>query len=728
MIEEIREFSKTQQCKNLVYEYDIKKISIRALAEKYNLSRTFIQDALRYQKITIRRSFLIKKNKELFETDITKKIIEDYKLPGNNIRSLARKFNVSRKFVSIVLKRFNIELKTEKEVKKEYKDLGLSTGKNHQNYGKPSPIGSGRCRWYYYDGKKYQGSWEFMFGLWLKQQDIKFNVHENVKQFECKYEDGKSFTYCPDFYLIDYDRYVEIKGYFSEENKKRMSIFKIQYPNIDVTVIGEDKLVEIGAFDIHKSLNIDMDMYQLDYKNSKSVKKFIEEVNKIEFIKSYIIEGLNLSKLAEKYDTTYRIINHVYRLWVPEYNSKEYYDFILQNCKDDIIKDYEAGLKIIRKYKFRSNPKILFDAIISWGIKKPTIFESNKILQDYNLGFSKCQLCKKYNLGRNNITSILVEANISTRPVSHYTLLRHKTNRQQMLEGKEQQILDDYKSGLGIRTISKKYNVLRCVIKELLLKNNIEIRKSSEYNVSKFRKINDDIDIDSIIIDYNKGKSIIEIAIKHNIARHTIKQLLIKNDIEIRTAKDYAVIVNKQRKLVKQQDVISQSSLILNDYDNGMRIKLLSRKYNVSRDVIKNIIISNGLNLKSIFSIKKQIKINKKLDDIINKDQIVQDYISGLSINNICTKYHHKRWLIKKLLITNGIENFRRAEDYASIVNKQKNLENRQKLVGNKLESLISDYNLGISIRQLQQKYNISYHIIKMTLFDNSIDIKKRVT
>lgn len=667
--------------------------------------------------------------------NIKKEIIEKYKLGGNNnIRTLSREYKVRRQFIKNILIDANIKIRSSKEAKNEQIKTGHFVGKDHPRYGKPSPIGSGHCRWYYYNGKKYQGTWEFMFGLWLEQEKIKFNVHENVKQFRCKFEDNKDFTYCPDFYLTDYDKYVEIKGYFDEKSKKRLSLFKQQYLNTDVTIIDKNKLMEIGAFDIQKKVGIDLELYQLDYKNDVSVKRFIEEVDKIEFIKSFIIDGLNLSELAQKYDTTYRIISHVYNLWVPKYATDEYYQFILTHCKNDIIKDCQLGYskkQLINKYHFRKH-KHLFDEYLNnlnchikqikrQFIKKeiPENIENN-ILCDYKQGYSKKALVKKYNIRKIYINRILNKHSIESRSVSYYTKRHNEQNRNNVISGRQQQIINDYLNNLSIKSISKKYNIKTYIIKRLLIDNNIEIRKTA---ICKYNVINKDI-ADKIINDYKSGLNIRNIIIKYNITRKDINKLLLDKNITIRHAGDYAVIACQQRCIKKQQNVINEyTTSIISEYNNGYGIKLLARKYHVKQDIIKNIILNNGIKIRSkkeLFNFKKQNRLKHDIEIVQNKEQIIKDYKLGQSIGNICVKYNIRRKIITKILINNNVE-IRKAENYASIINKQKNLERRQTIINGKMNNIINDYMQGVAIAQLQQKYNISAYIIKRSLIDSNI-------
>jgi hypothetical protein len=61
-----------------------------------------------------------------------------------------------------------------------------------------------------YNGVDLHGSWELAFAKYLDINHIKWV--RNKKAFDYVFE-GKNRKYTPDFYLIDTDEYIEIKGY-----------------------------------------------------------------------------------------------------------------------------------------------------------------------------------------------------------------------------------------------------------------------------------------------------------------------------------------------------------------------------------------------------------------------------------------------------------------------------------------------------------------------------------
>ena len=81
---------------------------------------------------------------------------------------------------------------------------------------------SGRGKRGYYQGIYCQSSWELAYVVYLLEHDIPFI--RNKKFFPYTYE-NKTHQYCPDFYLIDTDEYVEIKGYYDERSKTKARQF-----------------------------------------------------------------------------------------------------------------------------------------------------------------------------------------------------------------------------------------------------------------------------------------------------------------------------------------------------------------------------------------------------------------------------------------------------------------------------------------------------------------------
>lgn len=75
---------------------------------------------------------------------------------------------------------------------------------------------------YTYNGNQFDGSWEAAYARYLDQHNTKWI--RNEEKFEYFFEDRIHF-YFPDFYLVDTDEYVEIKGYTSAKDLAKWEQF-----------------------------------------------------------------------------------------------------------------------------------------------------------------------------------------------------------------------------------------------------------------------------------------------------------------------------------------------------------------------------------------------------------------------------------------------------------------------------------------------------------------------
>jgi hypothetical protein len=70
---------------------------------------------------------------------------------------------------------------------------------------------------------KVDGSWELKVAKYFDTLNI--NWIRNKKRFNYINELGKYATYCPDFYIIDFDCYIEVKGYKIKKDECKWSQF-----------------------------------------------------------------------------------------------------------------------------------------------------------------------------------------------------------------------------------------------------------------------------------------------------------------------------------------------------------------------------------------------------------------------------------------------------------------------------------------------------------------------
>jgi len=102
-------------------------------------------------------------------------------------------------------------------------------GKKAYRFGKVS-----HAKYINYKGIWFHSTWESKFAKFLDDKNVKW-------QYEYKTFDLGNTTYTPDFYLPEIGIYIEVKGYWREDAKKKFKMFKKKYRD-NIMVLDEKKL------------------------------------------------------------------------------------------------------------------------------------------------------------------------------------------------------------------------------------------------------------------------------------------------------------------------------------------------------------------------------------------------------------------------------------------------------------------------------------------------------
>ena len=112
-----------------------------------------------------------------------------------------------------------------------YKCNGLyCRGSNHPLFGKQTHGNYG-----YYKDIWMRSSWELNFAKWCDLSGIEW-LYES-ETFDLGYT-----TYTPDFYLPEFDLWIEVKGYWRDDAKKKFKKFKRLYKNINIEIFDKNKM------------------------------------------------------------------------------------------------------------------------------------------------------------------------------------------------------------------------------------------------------------------------------------------------------------------------------------------------------------------------------------------------------------------------------------------------------------------------------------------------------
>jgi len=94
-------------------------------------------------------------------------------------------------------------------------------GKDHFYYGKTTPMGTGKGKGSYCAaGHWVRSSWERGVADWLFKQNIAYEYEPQLFDF------GNGLRYRPDFYLPEFDRWYEVKGWMTERAKQQIAAFR----------------------------------------------------------------------------------------------------------------------------------------------------------------------------------------------------------------------------------------------------------------------------------------------------------------------------------------------------------------------------------------------------------------------------------------------------------------------------------------------------------------------
>ena len=86
-----------------------------------------------------------------------------------------------------------------------------------------------------------------------------------------------------------------------------------------------------------------------------------------------------------------------------------------------------------------------------------------------------------------------------------------------------------------------------------------------------------DLDYETIIIEYNSGKSLRSIGSKFNVDKRTIKDLLIRHNITLRTTRSYKLSQEDRENLIK-------------DFKSGLSRKEIIEKWSISKSYLSQLI------------------------------------------------------------------------------------------------------------------------------------------
>ena len=303
--------------------------------------------------------------------------------------------------------------------------------------------------------------------------------------------------------------------------------------------------------------------------------------------------------------------------------------------------------------------------------------ENEQICKCYERGLSSNEIAKKYGISYPKILEILRSNN-----------LHLKGGKRKISVADEKIICNQYKKGIKVSELAGNYNVASVTIRRLLKSNGIvldRVRAQTKFTQKEENKI---------IKEYHKGNSAKVLSKKYQVHEQTIGRILKRNDM-----------ITPKNKISSQIE-----DMICKEYQKNISTDILALKYDVTRKTILKYLKKNYIKLNPNPRIYKFTSPSEK-------NNICNDYITGLSTVKIGKKYNMNSSTVNRILRRNNIQ-IRPLGRIKGGINK---------IINSDDESVIcKKYDLGATTADLGQEYRVNPMTIHNILKSHNINIRKR--
>ena len=201
-------------------------------------------------KSKITKNYLIKEYSKNEKS--TYQIAKDFGCSANSILYWLIKYKIPRRTISESKKREKHQFYGMKRPKHSIwmKNNNPMKGKKRPDLSKRNKIMSG-IKSYRYGKLPAHSKGDYYKDIWMRSiWEIAYAEYLDKNNIEWLYENKRfnlgNTTYTPDFYLPEFDTYIEIKGYWRKNAKVKFKNFKKQYPKTRIKVLMKPELHELG--------------------------------------------------------------------------------------------------------------------------------------------------------------------------------------------------------------------------------------------------------------------------------------------------------------------------------------------------------------------------------------------------------------------------------------------------------------------------------------------------
>jgi len=226
--------------KNFLYQkYEIEKLTLKEISKIVSCCEDTIRRNLKIHNIKVRNSNDTRKNKPLSKEHrqkISNGLIQSVLFnPERHKKHICKELGCNNIIKYNTWKYSQGICRQCANKKHSIWMTGRFKGKNSFAFGKVPSHGKREI----YKNILMRSSWEVNFAQWCDLSGIKW-------EYESKTFDLGDTTYTPDFYLSEFDLWIEVKGYWRDDAKKKYSLFKRKYPQSKIKLLMEKELKHMG--------------------------------------------------------------------------------------------------------------------------------------------------------------------------------------------------------------------------------------------------------------------------------------------------------------------------------------------------------------------------------------------------------------------------------------------------------------------------------------------------
>jgi len=215
----------------------------------------------------------------------------------------------------------------------------------------------------------------------------------------------------------------------------------------------------------------------------------------------------------------------------------------------------------------------------------------------------------------------------------------------------EAQIIQDYQSGMSTNEVGKRHSCAHHTVRAVLKRNGISIRTLKEAQQLLAGHI-EPLNEAQIIQDYESGMSSPEVGEKHGCNDKTVCSILKRNGIPRRTKKE------AQQLFAGHIEPLHEAQII-QDYKSGMTSHEVGKRHGCAHSSVILLLKRNSISPRT----KQEAgQLRYGHIEVLNEAQIIQDYLSGMSSIQVGKKHGCNGTTVVRILKRNGIPRRTRQE------------------------------------------------------------------